>query len=104
MGRREVDGACMDAARDYATNLGLAFQIRDDILDAVSTREELGKPIGSDAANGKATYVTLLGVAGCEERVRAYTDLAKRALERCAWAGETTFLRELADSLAVRRN
>ena len=104
MGRRAVDGACMDAARDYATYLGLAFQIRDDILDAVSTAQELGKPIGSDAANGKATYASLLGVDACEERVLSYTAMAKEALMGCAWAGETAFLLELADSLATRKN
>lgn len=104
MGRREVDGSCMDAARNYATNLGLAFQIRDDILDAVSTAEELGKPIGSDAANRKATYVTLLGVEACEALVLDYTARAKEALERGRWLGDTAFLMELADSLAVRRS
>ena len=104
MGRRQVDAACMDAARDYATNLGLAFQIRDDILDAISTREELGKPIGSDAANQKATYVALLGVDACGERVLEYTALAKKALNACTWAGDTAFLMDLADSLAVRKN
>ena len=61
-GHREVDDSCIDAAREYATHLGLAFQIRDDVLDATSTTEELGKPVGSDSANGKTTYVTLLGV------------------------------------------
>ncbi len=104
MGRRTVDDACMDAARDYATNLGLAFQIRDDILDAVSTREELGKPIGSDAANQKSTFAALLGIPACEEKVRTYTELAKKALKGCGWTGETRFLLELADSLAVRKN
>lgn len=103
-GRRTVDDACMDAARDYATNLGLAFQIRDDILDAVSTREELGKPIGSDAANQKSTFAALLGIPACEEKVRTYTELAKKALKGCGWTGETRFLLELADSLAVRKN
>ncbi len=104
MGRRTVDDACMDAARDYATNLGLAFQIRDDILDAVSTQEELGKPIGSDAANQKSTFAALLGIPACEEKVRTYTELAKKALKGCGWTGETRFLLELADSLAVRKN
>ncbi len=104
MGRRTVDDACMDAARDYAANLGLAFQIRDDILDAVSTPEELGKPVGSDEANGKATYVTLLGVDACEVQVLAYTRQAKEALSACAWAGGTRFLLDLADSLAVRKS
>lgn len=104
MGRREVDESCMDAARNYATNLGLAFQIRDDILDATSTSEELGKPIGSDAANEKVTYVTLLGVDACEALVLDYTARAKEALDDGRWLGDTAFLTELADSLAVRRN
>ena len=104
MGRREVDESCMDAAREYAANLGLAFQIRDDILDAVSTAEELGKPVGSDAANQKATYVTLLGVDACESLVLDYTARAKEALERGRWSGDTVFLTELADSLAARRH
>lgn len=104
MGRREVDESCMDAAWHYATNLGLAFQIRDDVLDAVSTAEELGKPVGSDAANQKATYVNLLGVEACEALVQDYTVRAKEALDSGRWLGDTAFLRELADSLAARRN
>ena len=104
MGRREVDESCMDAAWNYATNLGLAFQIRDDILDAVSTAEELGKPAGSDAANQKATYVTLLGVEASEALVRNYTARAKEALDSGRWLGNTSFLAELADSLAARKN
>ena len=104
MGRREVDESCMDAAWHYATNLGLAFQIRDDVLDAVSTAEELGKPVGSDAANQKATYVNLLGVEACEALVLDYTVRAKEALDAGRWLGDTPFLRELADSLAVRKN
>lgn len=102
-GRRQVEEACMDAAGAYAANLGLAFQIRDDILDTVSTVEELGKPIGSDADNKKSTYVTLLGVEACERRVLDYTEKAKAALERGIWPGGTDFLKCLADSMAVRR-
>ena len=104
MGRREVDGSCMDAAWNYATNLGLAFQIRDDILDAVSTAEELGKPTGSDEANQKVTYVTLLGVEACEALVLDYTSRAKEALDSGRWLGDTAFLTELADSLATRKS
>ena len=104
MGRREVDESCMDAAWHYATNLGLAFQIRDDVLDAISTAEELGKPVGSVAANQKTTYVNLLGVEACEALVLDYTVRAKEALDAGRWLGDTAFLRELADSLAVRKN
>ena len=61
MGRREVDESCMDAAWNYATNLGLAFQIRDDVLDAISTAEELGKPVGSDAAGPRRRWIPAAG-------------------------------------------
>ena len=93
----------MDAAWEYATNLGLAFQIRDDMLDVVGDAAEFGKPIGSDASNEKSTYVSILGLEACEERVLAYTESAKAALDEAEWPGGTEFLRQLADSLAQRR-
>jgi geranylgeranyl pyrophosphate synthase len=68
-----VDNSCMNAAKDYATYLGAAFQIRDDMLDVVGDAEEVGKPIGSDASNEKATYVTLLGLEECQRRVEILT-------------------------------
>ena len=83
-GRRTVDGSCMDAARDYATYLGLAFQIRDDMLDVMGDQAEFGKPIGSDAEQGKSTYVSILGLEECEKRVLALTEQAKAALETVA--------------------
>jgi len=101
-GYRKVDDSCLDAARDYASHLGMAFQIRDDIPDAVSTTDELGKPVGSAAANGKTSHVTLLGVEACEAMVLDHTRQAKEALERATWRGDTEFLRELADQLALR--
>ena len=103
-GHRKVDDSCLDAAREYASHLGMAFQIRDDILDATSTTDELGKPVGSDAANGKTTYVTLLGVSACEELVLEHTRKAKEALARGVWGGDTEILCWLADELARRSN
>ena len=102
MGRRAVEENCMDAAREYAANLGLAFQIRDDMLDVMGDTGAFGKPVGSDAANGKNTYVTLLGLEACGARVLDYTEKAKAALKTGSWAGSTEFLEELADSMAVR--
>lgn len=102
MGRRITEDSCMAAAGEYASNLGLAFQIRDDMLDVIGDAGEFGKPIGSDASNGKTTYVTLLGLAECERRVMDYTEKAKAALGTGAWAGPVEFLETLADSLAVR--
>ena len=103
MGRRTVEDSCMDAAGEYASNLGLAFQIRDDMLDVMGDAGEFGKPIGSDVSNGKTTYVTLLGLEACEARVLDYTAKAKAALRRGSWAGSTAFLEALADSMAVRK-
>jgi geranylgeranyl pyrophosphate synthase len=56
-----------EALLDYGTNIGLAFQIQDDILDATSDDITLGKPAGSDIAAGKSTFITLLGVDGARE-------------------------------------
>ena len=103
-GHREVEEKCFAAAKEYATKLGLAFQIRDDMLDVIATEEVLGKPIGSDAENEKTTYVTLLGLDGCAERVKRYTEEAKAALHSCSWGGDTAFLEQLADALATRGN
>lgn len=83
-----------------AQDVGLAFQIRDDILDVTATEEELGKPIGSDMRNGKATYVTYEGIQKAEEDAAALTE---RAVERLrALPGEKRFLTELLRSLADR--
>lgn len=68
------------AAEVFADNIGLAFQIKDDILDVTSTAEKLGKPIGSDAANDKSTYVGLLGLETCKNLVEELTDKAMEAL------------------------
>ena len=90
------------AALDYAKELGLAFQIRDDMLDVESTAEELGKPIGSDADNGKTTFATLYGLDRCRELVEEHTELAKGSISGAFDRPE--FLCALADSLAKRKN
>ena len=102
-GHRVVEERCFEAARVYATNVGLAFQIRDDMLDVIGSAEEFGKPIGSDASNRKSTYVTLLGLEECERRVLAYTERAKEALRACKWQGSTEFLCRLADAMTERK-
>ena len=90
------------AAERYARLLGLAFQIRDDMLDVESTEEELGKPIGSDAGNGKATFATLYGLEKCRELVAALTEEAKQSV-RGAFP-RPAFLCGLADLMAQRKN
>ena len=90
------------AAEEYARELGLAFQIRDDMLDVTSTAGELGKPIGSDADNGKTTFVTLFGLDKCARLVAEHTGLAKRSVSGAFERPE--FLCALADSLAGRNS
>ena len=85
---------------EVAGKVGLAFQIQDDILDIISTSEELGKPVGSDEENSKSTYVSLLGVDKCRELVKDYTNKAINALG--AFENDTTSLKEFALKLAER--
>ena len=90
------------AAERYARELGLAFQIRDDMLDVESTAEVLGKPIGSDEGNGKTTFASLYGLERCAELVSEHTRLAQESI-----AGvfrNTEFLCALARSMAVRKS
>ena len=88
------------AAREYGYALGLAFQIRDDMLDVMGDEATFGKPIGSDREEGKVTFVDLLGLEGCEAEVLKYTAQAKEAL---APLGNADFLKQLADTLSTRK-
>jgi geranylgeranyl diphosphate synthase, type II len=82
------------AVSEYASELGLCFQIVDDVLNATSTREELGKSAGSDAEQGKATFV---GVFGLDGATREADRAARRALGALARVdGDTSGLQELA--------
>lgn len=87
-------------ALSYAEHIGLAFQVRDDMLDVIADQEEFGKPVGSDKEEGKRTFVDLLGLERCGELVVEETRLAKEAV---ASFEDREFLLELADSLADRR-
>lgn len=91
-----------DTAGHFGAALGLAFQIRDDMLDVLSSAEELGKPIGSDLREEKNTYMALMGQDGCEKTVAKLTGFAKDILKEAF--EDTVFLSELADSLSTRRN
>lgn len=90
------------AAEIYSGNIGLAFQIVDDILDVTSDAETLGKPIGSDSENEKSTYVSLLGLEKSAEYAAELTKDAKNALD--IFGDEGDFLAMLADMLAGRKN
>ncbi len=90
------------AASVYAENIGLAFQIMDDILDVTGDTKTLGKPVGSDEKNDKATYVSILGVEASKKLVDALTQNAIAALDIFGTEGD--FLRTLAVRLSARTN
>ena len=90
------------AAAQYARALGLAFQIRDDMLDVISTEAELGKPIGSDAREGKNTFMALYGLERCSAYVHELSEEAAAVVDG-AFA-DSAFLQQLARSLADRKN
>ena len=89
----------IQAAASFAGLLGLAFQIRDDMLDVIGTQEEMGKGVGTDSK--KNTFVRLYGLEKCEELVEKYTNYAIQALDAFE---NTEYMISLAKSLTDRRN
>ena len=84
-----------------ASDIGLAFQIQDDILDVTSTSQELGKPVHSDEKNNKVTYVTLFGVEKASEQVQKLSEQAESVLE--SLSSKNKFLTALVMEMASRR-
>lgn len=103
MGCRAGGGneAQIAAAQAYGRNLGLCFQIVDDILDVSASAEELGKPVGSDASHEKVTYVSLLGLDEARRLAQRRTQDAVEALE--PFGPTADGLRELARALLRRQ-
>lgn len=97
-----ADNRRIAAAREYAKNLGLAFQIVDDILDVTGDSTLLGKNTGVDSLSEKSTYVSLMGLDGAKKSVRELTDAAVSALSQ--FDGDTEYLVDLARRLAVRQH
>lgn len=91
----------INAAFEYAKNLGLAFQIMDDILDITSDEATLGKPVGSDEKNEKSTIVKYFGLEKAKEMVDDYTKKAIDALDGID--GDTSVLKEFALYMANRK-
>lgn len=88
------------AAGSYGQRLGLAFQIVDDILDVTADEKTLGKPVGSDAADGKYTYVSAAGLENAREKARQLTE---QALEQLSVFADNGFLADLTKELLNRR-
>ena len=83
------------------SDIGMAFQIMDDILDVTGDDEKLGKPVGSDEKNGKTTWVTMYGMEAAKEKVAEYTDDALKILEKLP---ENEFMKACVKALACRDN
>lgn len=97
-GASQKDVALLEKA---GSNVGIAFQIQDDILDITSTQEELGKPIGSDEKNNKSTYVSLYGMDNAKDKVKELSEEAKDILKNLGFAD--SFLSELFEYLIYRK-
>jgi geranylgeranyl pyrophosphate synthase len=95
-----VTGARLEALRAYARNLGLAFQVSDDLLDASASHERLGKPAGRDRALGRVTFVSLLGAAGAAAIRDELLTAAVSALDPLG--GRARALVDLADHVRTR--
>lgn len=96
-----ADNKKIQAAKAYGENIGIAFQIVDDILDVTSSSQNLGKPVGSDMSNQKSTYVSLLGIEKCKELVAELTQKAIDALN--AFDGNKQPLEDFAQKLKNRK-
>ena len=97
-----ADDATVERLRRYALNIGLAFQIVDDILDITQTSEQLGKSAGKDAAAGKATYPAVFGIEKSRREAARLTKAARKALE--PFGKKADFLHAIADQLLGREN
>ena len=96
-----ADSRQRERAAEYAQHIGLAFQVRDDILDVIADQQILGKTVGSDQRDGKITFVDLLGLEDSEKLVAQETAKAKNAIDDLQGC---EFLLNLAERLADRRN
>ena len=95
-----ADDKSITAIRNYGRSIGLAFQIVDDILDIVSTTEELGKDAGSDIEKGKAPYPSIVGLEKSRERAHELYEESLKALE--GLEGDTSILRSIAAFIITR--
>ena len=95
-----VDKKTLEDLTNYASKIGLAFQIKDDILSEEGNEEVLGKPVGNDKKLGKCTYVSKYGLDGAKEKLRKITE---EAIDIITTYGERAeFLKELAIYIANR--
>ncbi|TVS11353.1 MAG: geranyl transferase [Wenzhouxiangella sp.] len=96
----DLPPAQVQALREFGEDIGLAFQIRDDLLDVEGNTEIIGKQAGADQALGKANWPALFGIEGARRRIMELDARARASLERIE--GDTSGLRRLADRLLHR--
>jgi len=96
----EPTGIYTHRLRWFANHLGLAFQIKDDILDVEGDAQKIGKAVGSDVANGKSTYVSLLGLEGAKQMLEVEINKALEELD--ALPAHTEMLKKLTEYVASR--
>lgn len=98
----QADESGIEKIQKVAYNIGMAFQIQDDILDETATFEELGKALHSDEKNGKVTYVTIHGIDGARKEVERLSKEAISLLESID--GNSEYLRLLVEYMIDRKN
>ncbi|MFU8847947.1 MAG: polyprenyl synthetase family protein [Opitutales bacterium] len=96
----EPDPKQLETLRAVGSHLGLAFQIIDDILDATSDPETMGKPVGNDAAADKSTYVALYGIKRAREEAKRHTEAARQQAQ--ALGGQNSALLSLIEEMGNR--
>ena len=97
-----ADDADLERMRKFAKNIGLAFQVADDILDVTASTEDLGKTAAKDLDADKTTYPKLLGLEGAQKEARRLIDEAKEALE--PFGDRAAPLLAIADYIIERKN
>ena len=97
-GKDDVDTLCR-----IARNVGIAFQIQDDILDVTGTTEELGKPVNSDEKNEKTTYIALCGMDAAKKAVKEYSENAVTLLDGLSAVNSKEYVKWLVHELINRK-
>ena len=97
-----ADDGVIAKLENIARDVGIAFQIQDDILDVTSTTEVLGKPVNSDEKNNKSTYVTFYGLDRSKELVREYSEHAIKLLDEIKTTGDKMTVKQMITDLISR--
>ena len=99
----DQDEYTINTLKDFSKNIGLAFQITDDILDVTETQENLGKNINSDIKNNKATYIDIIGLENAKKEAESLTHSALAKIRSSKVENIETLI-ELAQYLIKRKN